>query len=202
MFERDQLEIENWAHTPERMVDVATMVLLSIRMQWVGVGNQMRDVRANGANAKSLWGFKRAGYVYLRDNREALYRRVEKARAGEIYIDDLMRDFLKVPGLGLPKAGFVVQLLTGEAGCLDMHNVKRFGLDVSAWKIRTLVDTDAQLREIDDKINYYLALVDACGGSMKLWNDWCEYLNDKVSTFTSADDVSRRHFTYLNGEQG
>lgn len=197
MYKRDQAAIERWCKNPDKLLTVGTMVLLSIRMQWVGVGTQMADVRANGANSKCLFGWKREGYIYLRDNRKALYRKVRMYRAGKLELGCLIREFLKVPGLGLAKAGFVVQLLVGEAGCLDMHNVERFGLTPEAWRIRKLTRTADQVREIDDKIELYLGLCHTCGKSEKLWDDWCAHLNDNVSTFESADDVSRRHFTYL-----
>lgn len=200
MYEKDQAKIERWCRNPDKLVDVGTMVLLSIRMQWAGVGRQLADVRAKGTRSKSLWGFKWAGYVYLRDNRKRLYTYVRDYRARRIFLDDLMREFLKVPGLGLSKAGFLCQLVTGDAGCLDMHNIKRFGLDERAWKIRPRRDPAAQIREIDDKIHLYLRLCDTCGGSEKLWDDWCHWLADRVGTFENAEDVSRRHFTYLTGE--
>jgi len=200
MFDKDQAAIERWCKNPDKLLDVGTMVLLSIRMQWTSVGNQMYDVRKHGSKSKCLWGFKRDGYIYLRDNRKVLYKHVRDYRAGRIWLDDLVREFLKVPGLGLAKAGFLAQLTTGHGGCLDMHNVARFGLSPDSWKIRPRVDVADQLVEIDSKISFYLHLCDACGGSEKLWDDWCNYLNDAVSTFNGAEDVSRRHVTYLKGE--
>ena len=83
-----------------------------------------------------------------------------------------------------------------------MHNVERFELDTRAWHVRTLKDPASQMREIDDKIDFYLALCLLCGGSQVLWDTWCEYLNDGVSTFDGADDVSRRHYIYLLGLPG
>ncbi len=197
MYKDDQARIERWCKNPDKFLTVATMVLVSIRMQWVGVGNQMADVRKHGANSKCLWGFKRKGYVYLRDNRKQLYKCVRDYRAGRTQLTDLMREFLKVPGLALPKAGFLAQLVVGKAGCLDMHNVERFDLDPKVWAIRPRADANAQVREIDDKIALYLQLCELCGGTEKLWNEWCEHLNDKVSTFYNADDVSRRHWVYV-----
>ncbi len=197
MYSQDQDRIERWCKNPDKLLTVGTMVLASIRMQWVGVGTQMADVREHGVDSKCLWGWKKAGYRYLRDNRKRLYAKVRDHRAGRCTTNDLIREFLKVPGLGLPKAGFMCQLLVGDAGCLDMHNIERFGLDPSVWIVRPRKKVDAQMREIDDKIDLYLRLCEACGGTQQLWDDWCEYLNEKVSTFDSADDVSRRHYIYL-----
>lgn len=200
MFNRDQARIERWCKNPDKLLDVGTMVLLSIRMQWVGIGNQMAKVKSG--DMTPLWGWKLEGYKYLRDNRKRLYAHVRDARAGRIWIDDLMREFLKVPGLGLPKAGFFCQLTTGEAGCLDMHNIKRFNLDERALIVPKRRDPSAQMQAIDDAIALYLNICDACGGSEYLWDSWCEHLNDQVGTFTSADDVSRRHWLYLCGLPG
>jgi len=197
MYATDQARIERWCKNPDKLLDVGTMVLLSIRMQWVGVGNQMIDVRKNGSKSKCLWGFKRDGYIYLRDNRKRLYQHVRDYRAGRIWLDDLMREFLKVPGLGLPKAGFLCQLTVGDGGCLDMHNLERFGLDASTLIIPKRRNVSEQMQVIDDYISHYLHTCLACGGSEKLWNDWCHWLNDRVSTFDGAEDVSRRHWEYL-----
>lgn len=197
MYAEDQSRIEEWCRNPDKLMTVALMVLLSIRMQWVGVGTQMASVRELGVDSPCLWGFKLDGYKYLRDNKVELYRAVREYRAGKTYLDDLLREFLKVPGLGLPKAGFLAQLVVGEAGCLDMHNIARFDLDSKVWVIRKRKDTADQVQEIDNKIALYLKLIDLCGGTEKLWNEWCEHLNDKVGTFYNADDVSRRHWIYL-----
>jgi hypothetical protein len=200
MYADDQMEIEMWATRSQRNTqEVGLMVLLSIRMQWVGVGTQMQKVR-NG-DLTPLWGFKRDGYNYLIKNSAHLYQRAQACRKGNIWIEDLVREYLKVPGLGIAKAGFVVQLLTGAAGCLDMHNVARFGLTPDEWSVRKYVDPVKQLQEIDSRIEHYLELIDACGGSEQLWDEWCMHLANKVSTFEDADDVSRRHVTYLTGEQ-
>jgi len=202
MYKDDQTRIMRWCKNPDKFLTVATMVLLSIRMQWVGVGNQMADVRKHGSKSLCLWGFKLEGYKHLRDNRHKLYAKVRDYRARRCQLVDLMREFVKVPGLGLPKAGFLTQLMVGEAGCLDMHNIARFDLDPKVWVIRPRVDPDAQVREIDDKIELYLHLCALCGGSETLWDEWCEHLNDRVGTFHNADDVSRRHWVYVLDLQG
>ena len=197
MYKTDQSRIERWCKNPDKLVHVGTMVLLSIQMQWAGVGNQLADVRKHGSKSKCLFGSKRAGYIYLRDNKVKLYNEVRRYRAGKTYLDDLMREFLKVPGLGIPKAGFLCQLVVAHSGCLDMHNIARFDLDPKVWIVRPRANAADQVQEIDDKISLYLRLIEACGGSEKLWNEWCEHLNDKVSTFDNAADVSLRHWTYL-----
>lgn len=197
MFATDQARIARWCRNPDKLMAVGVMVLLSIRMQWVGVGNQMASVAKYGADSPCLWGFKLKGYEYLLTHKVELYAKVRDYRAGRCTTADLMREMIKVPGLGLPKAGFMCQLVVGTSGCLDMHNIERFGLDPKVWRVRSLKKLSAQTAEIDDKIQLYLSLVKLCGGTAQLWDEWCHYLNDNVGTFDSADDVSRRHWIYL-----
>jgi hypothetical protein len=178
-------------------VDVGLIALLSIRMQWVGVGNQLADVRANGRKSKCLWGHKRKGYDYLVENKRVLYRTVRDLRAGRISTRAFIRQWLKVPGLGIVKAGFVAQMTCGKAGCLDMHNIERYGLDVKAFVVPKRVNIADQMAVIDDTINHYLSVCELCGGTEVLWNGWCMYVANTISTFDGADDVSRRHYTYL-----
>ena len=199
MFARDQREIELWASmSPERTLDVGTFVLLTIRQQFSGVGRMLERVRKG--DAAPLWGFKFEGYRYLTVNRDYLYKRAFDCRNGRIWVEDLLRDYLAVPGLGLVKAGFVVQLLTGEAGCFDMHNLDRFGLNSTDFKIPSRQDPDAQLREINAAVEWYVQLCEDYGGSEALWNGWCQHVAETYRTYEDAEDVSRRHVTYLIGE--
>jgi hypothetical protein len=198
MYARDQREIEEWARKDWRnTVDVGTFVLLTIRMQFGGIGKQLQRVR-NG-DLDPLWGFKHAGWLYLRKHGQYLHERAEACREGEIWVNDLMRDFLAVPGLGLVKAGFCVQLLVGEAGCIDMHNLARFGLEAAEFDIPSRKDPDEQLRVIDEAIEHYLWVCETLGGSESLWDGWCGFVADTYKTYRDAEDVSRRHVTYLAG---
>lgn len=195
MYKRDQAAIQRWCRNEDKLVLVATMVLLSIRMQWTGVGTQLK--RVVGGDTGPLWGWKQDGYDYIVANKTVLYQTVRDLRAKRISERAFLRQWLKVPGLGLPKAGFVMQLTCGKGGCLDMHNIVRLGLDARVWTVPKRKDIWDQMRVIDETINRYLDLCRQCGGSEALWNEWCDYLASKVGTLKDGDDVSRRHFTYL-----
>lgn len=200
MYDQHQWRVEYFAaRNASNTVDVLMMVLLSIRMQWSGVGMQMESWRERGLSSEFLWGFKRKGALYIHRNRERLFQRSNSARNGEIWVEDLMRELLKVPGLGMVKAGFACQLLIGEVGCLDVHNINRLGLKASEWYVRKYKDIDKQLREVDEKIATYMHLIDECGGTRKLWDDWCEHLASNSKAYKDAEDVSLRHVTYLTG---
>lgn len=199
MFAQDQPAIERWARRdPANTLDVGIFVLLTIRMQFGGIGNQLRRVRAG--DEAPLWGFKAKGAAYLRENAEYLHERAEDARQGRIWVNDLLRDYYAVPGLGLVKAGFVVQLLIGEAGCIDMHNLARFGLEAAEFDVPKRKDPDEQLRVIDECIEHYLWTCERLGGCESLWDGWCEFVADTYRTYEDAEDVSHRHVTYLTGE--
>ena len=198
MYAKDQAEIEAWARQNWRnTVDVGTFVLLTIRMQFGGIGKQLQRVR--DGDHDPLWGFKLKGYLYLRRHAQYLHERAEDCRQGRIWVNDLMRDFLAVPGLGLVKAGFCVQLLVGEAGCIDMHNLARFKLTPDEFDIPSRKDPDEQLRVINESIEHYLWVCETLGGSEALWDGWCEFVANTYKTYRDAEDVSRRHVTYLAG---
>jgi hypothetical protein len=199
MYATDQPAIEAWARqSPANTCDVGVFVLLTIRMQFGGIGRQLQRVRAG--DTAPLWGFKAEGAAYLREHAEYLHERAEDAREGRIWVNDLMRDYLAVPGLGLVKAGFVVQLLIGEAGCIDMHNLARFSLEAKEFDIPSRRDPDEQLRVIDEAIEHYLRVCEMLGGSEQLWDGWCVFVGNTYKTYEDGEDVSRRHVTYLVGE--
>jgi hypothetical protein len=200
MFKRDQAAIQRWCKNEDKVVWVGLLALCSIRMQWVGVGNQLASIRRDGRRATCLWGSKRRGYGYLLTHKKLLYRTVRDLRAGRISTRAFIRQWIKVPGMGLVKAGFVAQITCGKAGCLDMHNITRYGLDLKVLQIPKRVNVAEQMQVIDDYINQYLSLCELCGGTEYLWDEWCRILDEKVGTFNGADDVSRRHFTYLTGD--
>lgn len=87
-----------------------------------------------------------------------------------------------VPGLGMVKAAFSVQMLYNELGCLDTNNVQALGLDPSA------VTGKSQAR----RANYLT--VQSVRTSKEWWDDWCNLMADRYpGEFDSGDYVSRLH---------
>jgi len=94
------------------------------------------------------------------------------------------------PGLGLPKAGFVLQLCTGAVGCMDVHNLRRFGLKASTFS--TSSKTSAQL--LHKKAQLYVDTCERMGGSAYLWDSWCQLIADKYPrVWRDAEHVSNEH---------
>lgn len=87
-----------------------------------------------------------------------------------------------VPGLGMVKAAFAVQMLYNELGCIDVHNLRELGLARTAVNGKTA-----------NKRTNYLSIQTA-KTSEAWWNDWCNLVADRYPEyFDSGDYVSRLH---------
>lgn len=165
--------IKEYAGSPSGLLDVVTFVLLTIRTPFYRVKGDMNDVRLTGAQSTALWGFKRSGYSYTKEHLEALHR------ASQSDTEQALNEFLKVPGLGLAKAGFTLQCLGHDIACLDTHNIKRFGIDTTIIK----------------KKDGYLQVC-KMQTTEQWWNSWCEYLittTHNKGKFKNAYEVSQFH---------
>ena len=176
--------------SPAGLVDVIAFVLCTIRQPLQSVKAQMADIRANGANAKSLFGMKRDGYRYAVDHAPVLHAAIAKA----IEVNDVVGavDVLSnVPGLGIVKASFVAQIVGLEVACLDSHNLARLGLPETAFKLAKSVKPETKRA----KIAAYVAACARTGGSAYWWNSWCEFVagNKANRSLANADTVSAYH---------
>jgi len=201
MYTVDATNCQRYAQTShDNMADVTLMVVLSIQQNWLSVGDQLADVNRCGIESKFLWGNKRKTYEYLQDNSYQLYMDAmvvinsgdsdrDKARA-------LMEVFLRVDGLGIPKAGFMCQLMAGLVGCMDVHNIRLYGLDI---KDLSLSKNPKSSKGIDANNKKVLAYIDMCHdiGTEKLWNNWCNFLATKSKRWIDGDHVSAVHYSYL-----
>ena len=172
------------------------LVFLSIRQPFHSMQKQMQDVDDNGLQSPYLFGWKRSGLAFVRANASTLRETLKAVPEG--YGDaQALLDVATVPGLGLVKAGFVLQLVTGSAGCIDSHNMQRFGLNVNAFKYGASA-SDALKRK------KALAYLDACwkaGGCESLWNGWCDHVAaQQPKRWTDGMEVSKMHETAILGE--
>ena len=172
------------------------LVLLSIRQPFHSMAKQMQDVDANGMQSPYLFGWKRDGLAFVRANASQLRETLKAVPSGYGDAQALLR-IATVPGLGLVKAGFVLQLVTGSAGCLDSHNMERFGLNVNAFKYGSNA-SDALKRK------KALAYLDACwnsGGCASLWDGWCNHVAAyHPKHWTDGEAVSTLHQTAIYGD--
>lgn len=177
MYKRDVPLIREYVYNkgPDGVLDVVTFVLCTIRVPLSKVYEYVEDVRVNQENSKHLWGHKSKGYLYTKEKKEKLYSVLYSGRSTE----SVLEEYLRVPGLGLPKASFVLQCVGYDTACLDGHNLKRLGLSANLTKGKT----EAYLRTVREK------------GSEWYWDSWCEYIagNSYNKRLPTADLVSAEH---------
>lgn len=106
---------------------------------------------------------------------------------------NILRDAVKVHGIGIVKAGFITQLLTGAVGCLDTHNIKLHGIK-GEFRVRGSWGT------VEARLSQYVALCQYLGGSEWLWNIWCQHVaNIRPKVWPTAESVSRYHVDSILG---
>lgn len=190
--------IQNYAkQSSDNLVNVITMVVLSIQQPWLSVGDQMADVKQNGLDSKFLWGNKRKAYTYITKRKDFIYNQylavINSNKSDDDKAYSLMNIFLRVEGLGMVKAGFVCQLSAGLVGCIDLHNIRLYGIDEKVLKLPKSLKTK-KLR--DNRINKYISICHNIG-TENLWDTWCDYLSTKSPKWSDGFEVSKVHYDYL-----
>lgn len=195
-FDKHNPLINSYAQeSPENLVAVVMMVILSIQQPWHSVGQQMYDWRKKGARSRFVWGNKTSALRWLRRNKNKLYRDAIDALQykGKKRSLELMKVFLRVDGLGLAKAGFCCQLFAGCVGCIDVHNLRRLDIPETVLKL----DKNASAVTKQKRIETY---IDACSKRRCrwLWNSWCNLIAKKdPARWRDGEHVSLVHYEYL-----
>lgn len=182
--------------SPDALAHVMEFVILTIRMPLHRIPKDMAELRKRGAKSRNLWGWKREAWQNVQAHKAAIF-----ADAMEMYRHpdaheaerQLLAYFAAMPGFGLAKGGFVVQLAFGLGGCLDSHNVERFGLranDIAAKRFKGAKTWETRYRLID----VYQDLLQRCGGCKGLWDDWCNYVAaNQPNQYRDGHHVSALH---------
>ena len=167
-------------------------VVATIQQQFHTVGAIVKDAEEYGLESKHLWGHKAKSMEYVIENKQMLYDAIFDPNMD---LEDKLLSVAEVPGIGLVKAGFVLQLCIGEVGCLDVHNLRRFGLDAQTFKMGKVKYLTAR-----KKATLYLETCIDCGRSETLWNEWCQLIADKYpKRWFGADHVSATHAEIITG---
>lgn len=197
MFTNHNKKINEFAQaSADNLESVVMMVALSIQQPWSSVGVQLQDWRKHGVESRFVWGNKRKTAEYMAEHKVRLHAHTKLIIAnsrGKERARQLLRLYLDIDGMGLVKAGFIVQLVSGQVGCIDSHNLKRLRVTASAVSI----SKGASEQTIAKKVANYVELCYARRSSW-LWDSWCKLIADKYpNKFADANDVSEKHFTYL-----
>ena len=193
MFKKHQPNIEEFARKdPDNFAQVVLFVSATIQQMFHMVPAIVDSVREHGLDSKHLWGSKKDTWIYTLENKEMLFEAV----FSDMDLEDKLLSLAEIPGIGLVKAGFVLQLCTGEVGCLDVHNLRRFGLSAQTFKLGKVKYLTAR-----KKATLYIKTCIECGGSEKLWDDWCDLIADKYPMrFRGGNAVSELHEEIITGK--
>ncbi|MEK9694516.1 MAG: hypothetical protein VW270_02065 [Candidatus Poseidoniales archaeon] len=192
MFKNHQPNIEDFARqNSDNFAQVVLFVSATIQQMFHTVPAIVEDVRASGLDSKHLWGSKHDTWRYTLENKDMLFEAV----FSDMDLEDKLLSIAEIPGIGLVKAGFVLQLCTGEVGCLDVNNLRRFGLSAQTFKMGKVKYLTARKRA-----SLYIKTCVECGGSETLWDEWCQLIADKYpQRWRSAHDVSQAHEEIITG---
>ncbi len=196
MFNRDQPQLSKLGRSgPDGFERICTFVLLTIR-QPLRIACQDYKLVRNG-DRKPLFGAKARGLDYVQTHAADLLDECEDAYA---LLDDedaecaILHILMRIPGIGPAKAGFIAQILYGLSGCIDTHNLTRFGLSERHFRC----DTRATAAKRTAIVRDYNAFCRKVGGCEALWNGWCDYLSARDNlNYPTGDRVSELHLCPL-----
>lgn len=164
----------------------AMFAVLSARVPFRTVPEKMADLDRNGSQAISLFGWKFDAYAHLQEQGEQLWQNLRD----ETRIDAALYSITRVPGVGIVKGAFILQLMGFDVACLDTRNIKREGRNPLEYESRARDKKHASYRA---KIDRY---VDDCGGrAQEYWDAWCEDLGAQYQT--TGEDISWRHVSAI-----
>lgn len=194
MYNRDAAKIaEHALASPEGLADVIEFTLCTIRQPLQQMVAQRTDIALKGAASRFLFGHKRDGWSYTQENKGYLWRVMHDILKRPDNADrkaDLIQHFMQVPGLGMVKAAFVVQMIGGGTACIDSHNLNALGLPDSAVKVNPKLKPET----IRAKVLAYVQMCDDTGGTEYWWNRWCDYVaGRRGSPLKTGDQVSAYH---------
>jgi hypothetical protein len=188
MFNTDAANISNYAkQSAVNTEKVLVFVQLSIQRKFSTMGNVINELNQTG-NVKSLTGRQREALKVYNQKRDEIHAVI----FSDLSLVDKLVFVAGLPGFGLAKAGFVLQLCLGSVGCLDTHNLKRFGIKASKFTLTKKHETNQR------KAQQYINVCKNVGGSQFLWDSWCRLVADKYrQDFDSANSVSSLHEVWV-----
>lgn len=185
MYIQDQGLISQYANLgADETFQVVKFVLVSIQRQFYLVEPIMR-----GKEELKGTSLMHEGIDYAWNNRETIHDTI----FSDAPVESILAFLTTIPGIGIPKAGFIVQLCLGIGGCLDTHNLRMYGLEPRQFR------TPTSYTRLVDKCKTYLFVCEQLGGSEQLWDKWCEFIADKYPQhFENADHVSLMHVSAIH----
>lgn len=201
MYQRDCTMIAQYAlASPQGLYDVIEFTLCTINMPISRVHLQRQSIKEEGTQSKWVSATKANGINYAKMNQAYLHKQILHIRDkygldtidGSQYAIDL---FIKIPSIGMVKAGFIAQMCGFNVACLDRHNVRALGMSETALNLNKKVSDKLRLK----KIREYVKLCRR-RGSEYWWDTWCNYVAERGGmnkSLPTGDAVSRYHVTAI-----
>ncbi len=195
MFTKHQTRIGKFMlRNPENTKKGILVVASTIQVQTNLVMDTLTDYLDKASQGKYAWKMKQDTYDYVEANKTDIHKLLKDTAKGKIELHICLAELTKIDGLGIVKAGFVMQMALGKVGCLDTHNLARFGIDGKQFKFSK--SASDKLRQ--QKASNYIDTCDKIGGCEYLWNTWCEFIADKYpQQFKSGMEVSALHCKWV-----
>ena len=184
--------------SPTGLATIATFAIASPRLPlW-----RLPDIvsRASSGDFTNLFANKANGINLWRDNALARFETLNRLTGfPAIRLSYCARQ----RGLGWAKAGFLLQLAYGEAGCIDSVNLDLYGVPEKFLKRANRGKAKRQ-STIDRTAKWYIRKCADLGGAEKLWDRWCREVYTRSigqgregqqsrGMYTSPDHVSAYH---------
>ncbi len=171
----------------------------SIRQPTVNVPDQLGILFDGDEGENPLFGHKFKAWEYISDNSRvallwkklnlfAVLNRFDGVTPTRGATEAAMLCMLEVPGLGIVKSAFVLQLMGFDVACLDSRNVTREGRQPRAF--RTDGRNAASLRP---KVSLYLD--ETYGKAAHYWDAWCADVAEAYHL--TAEEVSALHLSIV-----
>ena len=172
-------------HSPKVFSSAVMFAAVSARTHFITVPAQMLELEMRGRKAKCLWSWKTSAFDFVQAHGRRLHETIARIDCPE----KALRAICEIPGLGIVKGAFVLQMMGHDLACLDTRNIERDGRDPLAYATRGIKTGKA----FEAKVARYVA--DTFGRSQQYWDDWCA---DVAVTYKKTPfEISAMHLCFV-----
>lgn len=172
-------------HDPRVFRDAVMFAVVSARTQFITVPGQMLELELRGRKAKCLWSWKSAAYDFMHANAQELHREIMPLMCPEL----ALRRMCQVPGLGIVKAAFVLQMAGFDLACIDARNIIRDGRKPREYRTDGVKSGAA----FERKVARYVA--DTGGKAEHYWDAWCIDVAEVYKK--TPHEISEMHLCFI-----
>lgn len=199
MYSRDQALTQRHAETEQGFLDTVVFVLATVNQHFYNVGTITDTYHTAGLDETPHYNaVQKRGIAYAMMRAPFYTALLADVRAGKADLAEALKALVEIPGIGMVKAGFILQLTCGMAGCLDRHNLRTAGLNE-----RIFQRVPAAAEALTARIRLYLKACEDMGTPEEIWDGWSRLIAAKYpNQFCCADDVSWKHALWTRSAEG